>query len=121
MTEKRYYQKDFEELYYIFDSKTLSEKEFDERIEYDGYSVFADSLTGQEIVELLNELSTENRQLKQENEQLKSTLYYLLNVIQNKCSEYYPKCKEIVRSCFGNDSTNSRNDFNNIENDGDGE
>lgn len=60
-------------------------------------------------------------ELEKENEQLKSTLYYLLNVIQNKCPKDYPKCKEIVRSYFENDSTNSRNDFNNIENEGDRE
>ena len=45
MTEKRYYEKDYDELYYIFDSKTLSEKEFEKKVEYDGYDVFADSLT----------------------------------------------------------------------------
>ena len=31
MTEKRYYYRDYEELYYIFDSNTISEKEFDEK------------------------------------------------------------------------------------------
>ena len=33
MTEKRYYEKDYDELYYIFDSKTLSEKEFEKKVE----------------------------------------------------------------------------------------
>ena len=60
MTEKRYYQRDFEELYYIIDSTVISEEEFDERVEYEGYSAFEDSLTGEEIVELLNE----NEELK---------------------------------------------------------
>ena len=63
MTEKRYYKKDYDELYYIFDSKTLSEKEFEEKVEYDGYDVFADSLTSKEVVDLLNELHEENQKL----------------------------------------------------------
>ena len=60
MTEKRYYQKDWEDSYYIFDSKTISENEFEEKVEYDGYDVFADSLTPKEVINLLNE----NEQLK---------------------------------------------------------
>lgn len=60
MTEKRYYEKDYDELYYIFDSKTLTEKEFEEKVEYDGYNVFADSLTSKEVLDLLNE----NEELK---------------------------------------------------------
>ena len=76
MTEsKRYYQRDFEELYYIIDSEKISEEEFDERVMYDGYSAFEDSLTGEEIVDLLNE----NEQLKSENENLKSNIDDLLN------------------------------------------
>ena len=62
MTEKRYYKKDWEESYYIFDSNTISEDEFEERVEYEGYDVFGDSLTGSEIIDLLNE----NEQLKKE-------------------------------------------------------
>lgn len=68
MTEqKRYYEKNYDELYYIFDSKTLSEKEFEKKVEYDDYDVFTDSLTPKEVLDLLNE----NEGLKQENEQLK--------------------------------------------------
>ena len=55
MVEKRYYQRDFEELYYIIDSNVISEKEFDEKEMYDGYTAFEDSMTGKEIVDLLNE------------------------------------------------------------------
>lgn len=57
---KRYYQKDFEELYYVIDSEVISEKEFDEKLEYGGYKAFEDSLTGEEIIDLLNE----NEELK---------------------------------------------------------
>lgn len=71
MSEKRYYKKEYEEEYYIFDSKTLSEKEFEEKVEYDGYDVFADSLTPHEVLDLLNE----NEVLKEENEQLKKELF----------------------------------------------
>jgi hypothetical protein len=71
MTEKRYYQRDFEELYYIIDSHKISEKEFDEKEMYDGYSAFEDSMTGEEIVDLLNE----NEQLKQ---QLDNNLQFLI-------------------------------------------
>lgn len=74
MVEKRYYQRDFEELYYIIDSNVISEKEFDEKEMYDGYTAFEDSMTGEEIVDLLNE----NEQLKQRNEFLKK-----------RCNEYW--------------------------------
>ena len=60
MNDKRYYKKDWEDSYYIFDSKTISEKDFEEKVEYDGYDVFADSLTPREVIDLLNE----NEQLK---------------------------------------------------------
>ena len=66
MTEKRYYKKDWEDSYYIFDSKTISENEFEEKVEYDGYDVFADSLTPKEVIDLLNE----NEQLRKENKEL---------------------------------------------------
>ena len=74
MVEKRYYQRDFEELYYIIDSNVISEKEFDEKEMYDGYTAFEDSMTGEEIVDLLNE----NEELKKENEFLKK-----------RCNEYW--------------------------------
>ena len=74
MVEKRYYQRDFEELYYIIDSNVISEKEFDEKEMYDGYTAFEDSMTGEEIVDLLNE----NEELKQRNEFLKK-----------RCNEYW--------------------------------
>jgi len=83
MTENRYYKKDWEESYYIFDSNTISEDEFEERVEYEGYDVFADSLTGNEIIDLLNEneqLKTENMELEQENEKLENRLWNCQNV-----------------------------------------
>ena len=79
------------ELYYIFDSKTLSEKEFEKKVEYDGYDVFADSLTSKEVVDLLNELHEENEELKKENEQLQKYVYHcpqtcrIILAYLNKC------------------------------------
>ena len=60
MTEKRYYEKKYGDEFYIFDSNTISEKEFEEKLDLQGYKVFEDSLTGKEVVDLLNE----NEQLK---------------------------------------------------------
>ena len=83
MTEKRYYEKTYDELYYIFDSKTLSEKEFEKKVEYDGYDLFADSLTSKEVVDLLNELHEENEKLKRENEVQKDTIEALTENISH--------------------------------------
>ena len=75
MTEKRYYQRDFEELYYIIDSNVISEKEFDEKEMYDGYTAFEDSMTGEEIVDRLNELNDENQLLHEINEETINFMY----------------------------------------------
>ena len=77
MTEKQYYCKDYEELYYIFDSNTISEKEFDEKEKYEGYTAFEDSLTSEEIIKLLNE----NEELKQYNTELINKIDFLERVI----------------------------------------
>ena len=102
MVEKRYYQRDFEELYYIIDSNVIPEKEFDEKEMYDGYTAFEDSMTGEEIVDLLNkqheqierlkgnfraleevkcELADENEKLKQRNIELINKIDFLERVI----------------------------------------
>lgn len=78
MTEKRYYKKDWEDSYYIFDSKTISENEFEEKVEYDGYDVFADSLTPKEVIDLLND-----------NEQLKSRVEYLERKINRERKSHF--------------------------------
>ena len=103
----RYFKKEWEESYYIFDSETITEKEVDESIEYD-YTVFSMSMTGDEIVDRLNtystnliqagkliekgvEIANENRHIKQtikdmiENERTdigKNTLKQLYEAIQ---------------------------------------
>ena len=56
MTEnKRYFQKEYDEQYYIFDSETITEKEFEEKYEYEDYQAFVDSMQGYEVVNRLNE------------------------------------------------------------------
>ena len=65
MTEKRYFEKRWEEEYYIFDSNTISESDFEEKLEYQDYRAFEDSMMGDEVVNRLNDLSYENEQLKQ--------------------------------------------------------
>ena len=57
MTEKRYFKRTWEEEYYIFDSNTISEEEFDEKMEYENYQAFADSMTGEEVLDRLNHYS----------------------------------------------------------------
>lgn len=118
--DKRYYEKNYDELYYIFDSKTLSEKEFEEKVEYDGYSVFADSLTSKEVLDLLNEneklkeekyaylgeitlyegestkRKKENEQLKRENEELKRENEYLQQTIEDLNYENIEMLKNII-------------------------
>lgn len=71
MTEKRYFKREWEEEYYIFDSQTISEKEFDEKVEYEDYRAFADCLMGDEVVDRLNELDKENRKLKNKSIKIK--------------------------------------------------
>ena len=78
MTE-RYYQRDFEELYYIIDSQVISEEEFDEKEMYEGYTAFEDSMTGEEIVDLLNE----NEQLKQSEQEFREYCNYLKSILED--------------------------------------
>lgn len=52
--EDRYFMRRWEEEYYIFDSEIVSEKEVDEHIDYDDYSIFSESLAGEVIVNRLN-------------------------------------------------------------------
>ena len=88
MTEnKRYFKRMWEEEYYIFDSETISEKEFDEKVEYEDYRAFEDSMQGDEVVNRLNgldgtikDLSDDYEQLLKENKELKKTVSYFAEV-----------------------------------------
>lgn len=94
MTE-RYFKREYEEEYYIFDSEVMTEDEFDERYDYEGYPAFRDSLMSDEILDKLNiydaqkkeadkliaegvELASENQRLKKEIQQIRT---YIDNAI----------------------------------------
>ena len=74
MTEKRYFERKWEGEYYIFDSQTISEKEFDEKVQYEDYQAFADSMTGDDVINRLNELQEENKNLSKLNKILEGFL-----------------------------------------------
>lgn len=54
---ERYYKKEYDEEYYIFDSEVITELEFDEKYEYEDYKAFVDSMSGEEVVDRLNTYS----------------------------------------------------------------
>ena len=103
MTEKRYFKRMWEEEYYIFDSNTISESDFEEKLEYQDYKAFEDSMMGDEVVNRLNELHEENQALKssnleyedalarleEQNEELKQLLDYADDLIQSHLSEHH--------------------------------
>ena len=71
MTEnKRYFKRMWEEEYYIFDSETISEEKFDEKVEYEDYRAFEDSMMGDEVVNRLNELHEENQEFRKKTKEL---------------------------------------------------
>nr|WP_295000242.1 hypothetical protein [uncultured Methanobrevibacter sp.] len=72
MTGKRYYEKRYGEEFYILDSNIISEKDFEDKLEIQGYKAFEDSLTGKEIV---NKINMQDEIIK-----------YLLCVVRNECS-----------------------------------
>lgn len=53
MSEKKYYTIVYDEEYYIFDSSVISKDIVEEEAEY-SYDVFANSMSSDEIVDLLN-------------------------------------------------------------------
>ena len=112
MTAKRYFKRMWEEEYYIFDSNTISESDFEEKLEYQDYKAFEDSMMGDEVVNRLNEqhetigrlkqnidellsinveeeLLKENKELKQSNERLLKMLDNVANYMQ-KQNKYMP-------------------------------
>ena len=74
----------WEEEFYIFDSEIISENDFDERVEYEGYTSFADSMLGEEVVNKLNQLYGENEQLKTRNNNQAKQLDNLYQLIEQK-------------------------------------
>lgn len=80
MTEKRYFKKEWEEEYYIFDSETIPEKEFEEKLDYNGYQAFEDSMMGDDVVDRLNEQHEEIIELEEKIEVLENKLWNCQNV-----------------------------------------
>ena len=89
----RYYKKEYEEEYYIFDSEVITEDEFDERYDYEGYLAFRDSLMSDEILDKLNnydvqkkeadKLIAEGVELAHENQRLKKEIQQIRTYIDN--------------------------------------
>ena len=85
MTEnKRYFKRMWEEEFYIFDSNTISESDFEEKLEYQDYKAFEDSMMGDEVVNRLNALHEENEQLKLSNR----LLFEEMKEIRDKLTVY---------------------------------
>lgn len=82
MSEKRYFKMEYDEEWYLFDSTTISEQLVKEQAEY-GYGVFANSLSPSEVVDLLNELSEENGQLKKVNNLIYNENIQLRRILVN--------------------------------------
>ena len=53
MIDNKYFKRDYEEQYYIFDSRDIKKEEALEILKYD-YSVCSYALTGKEVLTLLN-------------------------------------------------------------------
>ena len=56
----RYYSVDYDEQYYIFDSEVITKDKVEMEAEFD-YSVFGDSMSSEEIVEVMNESDELNK------------------------------------------------------------
>ena len=97
MTEnKRYFKKMWEEEYYIFDSNTISESDFEEKLEYQDYKAFEDSMMGDEVVNRLNELHEENQDLATKKEDAEYELLYLKEKYEEVIEENDQLKKEIL-------------------------
>ena len=70
MTEKRYFKREWEECYWIFDSKIVTAKEVDERTQYDN-DIYAESMQGEEVINRLNEQHETIQKLELANKRLK--------------------------------------------------
>lgn len=65
MSEKQFFEIDYDEIYYIVDSSRLQKKkaDFEDEEEYQQYCL-ENSLIGTQVVDLLNSLVEENEELK---------------------------------------------------------
>lgn len=88
MVEKRYFEKWWEDEYYLFDSETITEKEFDEKLEYEDYRAFEDSMMGKEVVDTMNMLYEENQKNKIIFDKIKNRINQLETEL-NDTSDYF--------------------------------
>jgi len=112
MTEKRYFERKWEGEYYIFDSQVISEKEFDEKVEYVDYQAFADSMTSEEVTGRLNKYNKEYLdchndvlRLEKENEQLakeKERYKRLSEIRREEINNRILTIKEFIENCSDN-------------------
>lgn len=65
MTEKKYYVVNYGEKYYIFDSDVIRKGRVEEEVEY-SYAVFGNSMSSDEVVDLLNNQNERIKALKDE-------------------------------------------------------
>ena len=98
MTNKRYFKREWEEEYYIFDSTEISEEKVDEEIEY-GYEIFADSMQGDKVVNKLNEQEELIKRLKQIREEQTETILKQkrkIKELETRNKRQYNRLKEIT-------------------------
>lgn len=73
MTEEKYYAVNYEEEHYIFDSDIIRKGRVEEEVEY-SYAVFGNSMSSDEVVDLLN---NQNERIKALEDELKLYRQYV--------------------------------------------
>lgn len=73
MTEEKYYAVNYGEKYYIFDSDVIRKGRVEEEVEY-SYAVFGNSMSSDEVVDLLN---IQNERMKVLEDELKLYRQYV--------------------------------------------
>lgn len=91
MSDKRYFKRMWEEEYYIFDSKTISESDFEEKLEYQDYKTFEDSMMGDEVVNRLNEQHEQIQELIQSSKEFEEDCQSTFNAMSRKQDDLYRK------------------------------
>ena len=77
MTTERFFQLDYNEIYYVFDNENIPD---DLIIENDDFTDFDYSLSGDEVITTLNDLDNDNKVMKKQ-------ILFLLKFIRN----HHPK------------------------------
>lgn len=81
MTEERFFAEDFDEIYFIFDRTKLNNK-----VDKDDFSTYSDSLSSQEVVDMLNTLNEEKEYWKQKSLNYESMMKKLEEYARNLSS-----------------------------------